>query len=60
MANDTKLKRLVWEVSEAHHKEVKMRAARRGVSIKYYLGMALDLLLEKERKYDKPTKDKDE
>ena len=49
----TKVKRFIWEVPEEIHNEVKARAARRGVTLKYYLGMGLDMLLEKERKYDK-------
>lgn len=48
------LKRLTVEVSASFHKDVKGRAARRGLSIKEYILGAISQFIAWEKKYEKP------
>ena len=44
-------KRITVEVDKEFHREVKVRAGIRNMSIKQYVKMALTMVLEQDRKY---------
>lgn len=52
MANDTVFKRLVVEMDEKLHVEVKLRATKRGISIKKYVIRAIVEAIKKEQSYE--------
>lgn len=47
-------KRLIVEMSDSEHKEIKIRAARKGISVRAWLLGAIMLRIDYEKKADKP------